>query len=572
MITGLSLSGCNKNADKEEPGNGDKTVAVTGVSLNETSKVLTVGENFALTATVAPDNASNKTLTWTSANPAIATVNAGTVNALAAGETVITVKTADGNKTATCTVRVNEAVVIVTGVSLSKSDTAITVGATVALTATVAPENATNKTIGWTNSNPAIATVNAGTVTALAVGETVITVKTADGDKTASCTVRVYESIASEIVMTVAATTSPVSIGLTGHEPAMVDWGDGNKQTITLNKNEQQLEHTYTATSDSHTVTITGTNITGLTCNENQLTALDVSGNTALTELHCRHNKLTALDVSNNTALTHLSCSNNQLTVLDVSKNTALTRLACYSNQLTVLDVSKNTALTYLSCYYNKLTALDVSTNTALTSLDCSSIQLTALDVSTNTALTELRCNNNTLTALDVSTNTALTYLNCSSTQLRALDVSKNTALMYLSCIFNQLTALDVSKNTALIDISCSFNQLTALDVSKNTALKWLYCGENQLTALDVSTNTAIERFYCNNNQLTALDVSKNTALEMLYCNNNQLSADELNNMFGTLHSKTSPYVTKRIWIIGNPGIDGCDKSIATNKGWEFID
>ena len=111
---------------------------------------------------------------------------------------------------------------------------------------------------------------------------------------------------------------------------------------------------------------------------------------TGLTELNCYGNNLTALDVSRNTALIGLVCSINQLTSLDVSKNTALSELVCEGNQLTSLDVSKNAALTVLVCPYNQLTALDVSKNTALTTLFCWNNQLTALDVSQNTALIEL--------------------------------------------------------------------------------------------------------------------------------------------------------------------------------------
>ena len=74
-------------------------------------------------------------------------------------------------------------------------------------------------------------------------------------------------------------------------------------------------------------------------------------------------------------------CDNNQLTSLDVSTNTALTTLHCYLNQLTILDISNNTALTELSCYFNQLTSLDVSNNTALNTLYCSNNNLTTLDV-----------------------------------------------------------------------------------------------------------------------------------------------------------------------------------------------
>ena len=98
-----------------------------------------------------------------------------------------------------------------------------------------------------------------------------------------------------------------------------------------------------------------------LNCSDNELTELDISGNTALDTLDCSYNELTALDVSKNTALRSLDCGFNELTALDISKNTALTYLRCIGNSLTSLDLSKNTALTYLQCYGDDLTALDIS-------------------------------------------------------------------------------------------------------------------------------------------------------------------------------------------------------------------
>ena len=92
---------------------------------------------------------------------------------------------------------------------------------------------------------------------------------------------------------------------------------------------------------------------------------------TALNRLICEDNKLTALDVSKNTALTILDCGRHQLTALDLSHNTALKMLWRNVNQLTSLDLSHNTALTFLCCDYNQLTALDLSHNTALTELYC---------------------------------------------------------------------------------------------------------------------------------------------------------------------------------------------------------
>ena len=173
---------------------GTPTVAVTGVTLNKTATTLTVGETETLTATVSPSNATNKSVTWSTSNASVATVSNGKITAKAAGTATITVKTADGNKTATCAVTVKAATVAVTGVSLNKTATTLTVGETETLTATVSPSNATNKSVTWSTSNASVATVSNGKITAKAAGTATITVKTADGNKTATCKVTVNKA------------------------------------------------------------------------------------------------------------------------------------------------------------------------------------------------------------------------------------------------------------------------------------------------------------------------------------------------------------------------------------------
>ena len=86
---------------------GSASVSVTGVSLNKNSTSIEVGSTETLTATVAPSNASNKAVTWSSGNTSVATVNSsGVVTAVSGGTAVITVTTSDGGYTATCTVTV----------------------------------------------------------------------------------------------------------------------------------------------------------------------------------------------------------------------------------------------------------------------------------------------------------------------------------------------------------------------------------------------------------------------------------------------------------------------------------
>lgn len=146
-------------------------VAVDYVSVNPSSVSLKAGETTVLTATVAPANATDQAVTWSTGNAKVAAVDAdGKVAAVAQGTTTITVTTKDGNKTA---------------LTLDK-------GKTTALQATVAPANAANKAVTWTTSNSKVATVDAnGTVKAQAKGTAVITVTTADGKYSASCKVTV---------------------------------------------------------------------------------------------------------------------------------------------------------------------------------------------------------------------------------------------------------------------------------------------------------------------------------------------------------------------------------------------
>ena len=176
----------------------DGATAVTSVALDKTELALTVGDAAVqLTATVAPDNATDKTVTWSSDKTSVATVDAtGKVTAVAEGTATITATA--GDKTATCTVTVKAATIAVTSVALDKSELALTVGdAAVQLTATVAPDNATDKAVTWSSDKTSVATVDAtGKVTAVAEGTATITAKA--GDKTATCTVTVTAKASSD--------------------------------------------------------------------------------------------------------------------------------------------------------------------------------------------------------------------------------------------------------------------------------------------------------------------------------------------------------------------------------------
>ena len=170
---------------------------VESVSLDKTSLELTEGDKATLTATVLPENASNKNVSWTSSDEKVATVSAnGEVRAIAPGKATITVTTEDGAKTAKCEVTVNKRIYPVESVSLDKTSLELTEGDKATLTATVLPENASNKNVSWASNDEKVATVSAaGEVTAVAPGKAAITVTTEDGAKTTKCEVTVSKRI-----------------------------------------------------------------------------------------------------------------------------------------------------------------------------------------------------------------------------------------------------------------------------------------------------------------------------------------------------------------------------------------
>ena len=173
-----------------------EAIEVTSVSLNKTSLTLEIGESETLTATVMPSNATDKSVTWTSSDQAVATVVNGKITAVGSGIATITATASNGKK-ASCTITVIEPapeVIEVTSVSLNKTSLTLEIGESETLTATVMPSNATDKSVTWTSSDQAVATVANGKITAVGSGIATITA-TASNGKTAICKVTVNAAI-----------------------------------------------------------------------------------------------------------------------------------------------------------------------------------------------------------------------------------------------------------------------------------------------------------------------------------------------------------------------------------------
>lgn len=177
----------------------NEEIKVESITLNETQKTLELGGEFALVAAIAPENATNKKVTWNSSNKEVATVSEdGLVKGVSAGTATITATTVDGNKTTTCEITVTPAVAV-ESIKVDPAEISLLRGEEYEgeLKITVLPENAHNKSYTWKSSNSSVADFTGKAIEAKAPGEAIITFTTENGAKTATLKITVIDREAS---------------------------------------------------------------------------------------------------------------------------------------------------------------------------------------------------------------------------------------------------------------------------------------------------------------------------------------------------------------------------------------
>lgn len=168
-------------------------ICVDSVCLNYSYLSLEKGDRRDLSATVCPANATNKSISWSSSNPAVATVSGGTVRAVGVGGATITARAQDGSgKYAECRVTVNRPIAV-TDIEVCPTSLTMNVDDVEYLCTTIIPYNATNQSVTWCSSNENVATVgiHSGRITAKRAGTATITATTADGGYQACCRVEI---------------------------------------------------------------------------------------------------------------------------------------------------------------------------------------------------------------------------------------------------------------------------------------------------------------------------------------------------------------------------------------------
>jgi len=207
--------------------------------------------------------------------------------------------------------------------------------------------------------------------------------------------------------------------------------------------------------------------------------------------------------------LRSLLVEDNALTSVSLSENTALERLNLNGNMLTSIDLSANTSLSYLDASFNDLEEINLEANINLDTLRLQVNPIKAIDVSSNVNLTELNLLANELTSVvGLEATTKLLSLNLSWNYLEELTINL-PLLEGLNVEQNLLHTLNVDGSTSLRYLIATTNALETLNLDSNVALQTLLLSANQIAAINLENNENLNLLWISSNQLQELDVSK---------------------------------------------------------------
>lgn len=264
---------------------------VDSIRFNENPLEIQVGQSYKLNPVVLPQDAANKTLSY-SVNPNyVATVQNGVIKGLRAGSATVTATATDGSyRRASFTVNVKDRVVDVPVQSIALSETNVTLsaGATKTITATVYPQNATNKSISWSTTDARVATVSSGVIRANGEGTCNIIAKASNG-VTASARVTVQSAGKQVTYISLTPNNNTISVGQSYRISATVMPRDAKNQTLsfvsenpriaTVDNNGNvrgvsagKVKITATATDGSNVSQVAYVTVTGNSDNSNPIT------------------------------------------------------------------------------------------------------------------------------------------------------------------------------------------------------------------------------------------------------------------------------------------------------------
>lgn len=206
------------------------------------------------------------------------------------------------------------------------------------------------------------------------------------------------------------------------------------------------------------------------------LNILDVTGLEAfvnITQFHAENNSLTSIDLSQNTAVTRLTLKGNSLTALDLSANLALETILIQQNSISTIDLTNHSSLVNFQCGDNNISTLVLPTTAnGLRTLYLEENQISTLDVSMYPDLRTLVAYNNNLSSMDISNNSRVISLHVRNNNLTSLNVANGNNVNFIYMV------ADGNANLTCIQHDAGFDPLnppntTANQWSKPSGASW---------------------------------------------------------------------------------------------------
>ena len=350
-------------------------VPVTGLTLDRHEVSLTTGDSDTLVATITPDNATDQTVVWSSSDHTVVAIDGnGNITAMKAGTATITATSANGISDS-CVVTVTDPTppdVPVTGLTLDRHEVNMTTGDSDTLTATITPDNATDKSVAWSSSDSTVVAVDEnGNITAMKAGTATITATSANNISD-SCVVTVTDPTPPDVPVT--------DLTLDRHEVNMTT-GDSDTLVAAITPDNATDKSVAWSSSDSTVVAVDENgNITALKAGTATITATsanDISDSCVVTVTDPTPPDVPVTDLTLDRHEVNMTTGDSDTLVAAITPDNATDKSVTWSSSdSTVVAVDENGNITALKAGTATITATsanDISDSCVITVTDSSS-------------------------------------------------------------------------------------------------------------------------------------------------------------------------------------------------------
>ena len=504
----------------------------TNISLSENSVTLEEGMTKKISATILPNNVTDKSIIWSSDNIAIASVNSdGKIAAISAGETIINATTSNDIVTK-CLVTVLPKVVAVDSISVSVKNITLKKGDTYKLTAAVLPDNATNKLLTWISSNPSIVTVDEnGNINCIKEGTAKITTKS-NNNKTASCTITVIANVIPVSNVTVAPPSTSLKVGQT------------KKLYVTVEPSNATEKNVIWSSSNSSIVTVDqNANITGVSAGTAQITATSVNGikSSCTVTVTPSPVDVSAVSISSTSATLEVS-QTKKLTATVSPSNATNKNITWSSSKPTIASVDQNGTVTALKTGTTTITAKSNNNKTASCTITVSAAVIDVTGVSLNfTSLNLVAGNTKTLSATitpSTATDKTITWSSSNTSVATVNNKGKLTAINSGNAIITATTSNGI---TATCNVQVTVNVSKITIQQDDTSAK---IGDTTRLAVTVTPDNATDKTITwSSSDDSIVSVNSNGEINCLALGTAEITATSSNNKRDKITIKVIPDV-----------------------------